>query len=338
VTSAALLVVAALVSVPGLTPAQASGPVLSRSDVRFIPVGKGAAIDDPIWVNAHTLFVTAWHNYAGSLAKVDPSRGDFLTVPTLKLSGCGLSPERFATRKGKQAIAYQVDCFRPGARRSHNPVTEFGVLDLSSEHNRRFGSISLPLGSTGRVTFSPDGTRAVLDSGGLYSQLEWLSPHNLTPIRQGLAIAAAPTWSPDGRLIIFGGIQQPSGGADITTQTTNLYTFRPNEPQTLHLVARGLQNFEPSGVAWMPGSSRWFIANLQVAHEPTGLWLMDANTGRKALLLKGPLFGRPAVSPNGRTLAVGVGVDAEYQPDKSHQVGLDLIRLPSLSRLRTLLR
>jgi hypothetical protein len=336
--SAAVVVVAGSVSFPGLIPAQAAGPVLGPGNVRFIPVGHGTAIDDPIWANGHTLFVTAWRDYVGSLAKVDPSRGHFLPVPTLKLSGCGLSPERFATRKGKQTIAYLVDCFRPGALRSLNPVTEFGVFDLGSERNRRFGSISVPLGSTGRVTFSPDGTRAILDSGGLYSQLEWLAPHKLTPIRQGLPIAAAPTWSPDGRLVVFGGVPQPSGSADITTQPTNLYTFRPNEPQTLHLVLRGLQNFEPTGVGWMPASSRLLIANLQPTNQPAGLWLVDVTTGRKALLLKGPLFGRPAVSPNGRTVAVGVGVDAEYQPDNSHHVGLDLIRLPTLARLRNLLR
>jgi hypothetical protein len=88
----------------------------------------------------------------------------------------------------------------------------------------------------------------------------------------------------------------------------------------------------------MPASSRLLIANLQPTNQPAGLWLVDVTTGRKALLLKGPLFGRPAVSPNGRTVAVGVGVDAEYQPDNSHHVGLDLIRLPTLARLRNLLR
>jgi hypothetical protein len=62
---------------------------------------------------------------------------------------------------------------------------------------------------------------------------------------------------------------------------------------------------------------------------------MDAETGRKALLLKGSLFVRPAVSSDGRTVAVGVGVDAEYQKDNSHDVGLDVIRIPTLENLRT---
>jgi hypothetical protein len=316
----ALLIVGALGAAFVSRSSTATTPILSSADVRLIPAGRGVAIDDPIWVNPNTLLVTAWHNDVGSLARIELSRGRFRTIPTLKLSGCGLSPERFATRKGRQAIAYLVDCFKPGVRRSRNPVTEFGVLELSSQHNRRFGS---------------NGTRAVLDSGGLYSRLEWLSPHKLTPIRQGLAIAAAPTWSPDGRLIIFGGVPWPSRDADITTQPTNLYTFRANDPRSLSLVARGFNRFEPTGVGWMPGSSRWFIANLQPADEPAGLWLMDAETGRKALLLKGSLFGRPAVSSDGRTVAVGVGVDAEYQKDNSHDVGLDVIRIPTLENLRT---
>ena len=88
----------------------------------------------------------------------------------------------------------------------------------------------------------------------------------------------------------------------------------------------------------MPGSSRWLIINLQPPHEPAGLWLMDITTGRKAFLLQGSEFGRPAVSPDGRTLAVGVGIDAEYRVSKSGLVGLDLIRLPSLTRLRSAVR
>jgi Tol biopolymer transport system component len=332
----ALLALAALVSVHRIAAAQASAPVVSRGDVHFIPGPRGAAVDDPIWLNDHALLVTTWNHYNPSLAQVHLADGDFKQVPTLKISGCGLTTARFATRKGEHAIAYLADCFRPGQSRAINPISEFGVLDVNNHRNRRFGSIALPLGSTGRFTFSPDGTRAVLASGGLYSQLEWLAPEKLTRLRQGLASAAAPTWSPDGHLIVFGGV--PEDAKEITTDPTDLYTFRPTEPGKLHLVARGLENFEPSGVAWMPSSSRWFIANLQPAREPAGLWLVDANTGRKVLLLEGSEFGRPGVSADGRTLAVGVGVDAEFQKDTSGHVGLDLVRLAPLTRLRSLVR
>jgi hypothetical protein len=116
-----------------------------------------------------------------------------------------------------------------------------------------------------------------------------------------------------------------------------VYAFRPTTPAHLQTLVSGLlsglRDLQPAGVGWFPGHTEWFVASLQPPHEPGGLWLVDARNGRKALLLRGTRFGRPAVSQDARTLVVGLGVEARVNKPTG-PVGLEVIRLPPLGSLR----
>jgi WD40-like Beta Propeller Repeat len=304
--------------------------------VRFIPAPSGAAIDDPIWVERRVLYVSLWRNSRPVLARFELTEHRFRIVPTLRLHGCGQTAARFPTRMGSRGIAYLADCFRPAPWRSTERLTWVGALDLGNGRNRQFGTVNLPIGSPGTLSFAPDGSRAVLANGGLYSQLNWLYPKHLSLLRQELAWAAGPTWAPDGRLIVFGGIPGKATRQDIADKATNLYAFRPEQPGKLHLILSSLRDFKPEGVAWFPGS-QLFVASLEPLHESSGLWVIDARSGRKRLLLKGNRFGRPALADDGRTIAVGVGTEA-LVGQAVGPVGIDLIRLPKLDSLRQQLR
>lgn len=312
-------------------------PILTSRDVKFIPAPTGAALDDPIWVGRDVVFASLWRRSRPVLSRLDLAGGSFRIVRTLRLRGCGLTTARFPTRKGSTEIAYLADCFRPASWRSTERLTWIGALDLATGRNRQLGTVNLPIGSPGKLSFSPDGSQAVIANGGLYSQLNWLTPTRLTPLRQGLAWAAGPTWAPDGRVIVFGGIPGTASGLEIVDKTANLYSFPPNQPHSLRTVVSHLRDFRPEGVGWFPGSSQFFVASLAPASEPPGLWLVDARSGRKTLLLKGNRFGRPAVADDGRAIAVGLGIEA-IAGRAVGPVGIDLVRLPNLESLRKRLR
>ena len=306
-------------------------PIATGSDVRAIAVPRGAAVDDPIWVDSRSIQVAYWRAYHPSLARLAGSAGRFVPIRTLRMPGCGITSADFGARRTVDEIVYRTECFRPAPTLSLSlrNLIGYAVLDLRTGVSHRFGSVQ-PTYVTGILSFSPNGKRAVTATGGPNPKLEWVSPSRFTVIRQGLSIAEGPRWSPDGRLIAF------VGTSSETDAEVNLYTFRPDQPGNLHLVASGLKNVLPAAIAWMPHSSRWLIANVQPSHQPDGLWFFDVDSGRKALLIEGQHFGRPTISPNGRTLAVGVGIENEYQINRSEHPGLDLIRLPPLAQLRAL--
>jgi hypothetical protein len=205
-------------------------PTLSARVVRLIAAPSGSAVDDPIWLSGRVLFASLWRNDRPALYRLDLVSGLFRPVPTLKLRGCGLTTARFPARKGSAGIAYFADCFRPAGWRSTARLTWMGTLNLTDGRNRQYGRVNLPIGSPGVFSFSPDGNRAVVASGGLFSRLNWLSPKGLTPLDQGLAWAAGPAWSPDGSLIAFAGIPGTATGMAIVDKPANLYTSVPSSP------------------------------------------------------------------------------------------------------------
>jgi hypothetical protein len=263
----------------------------------------------------------------GSLARVSKSDSRFVHVQSLQMQGCGETGADRQTRKADGEITYRTTCFRPDPSL---PLTlpnlvGFALMDLGTGASRRLAALQ-PTYVTGSLSFSPNGRRGITSTGGPSSRLEWVSDTGLAAFQQGLAIAEGPTWSPDGLLIAF------DGSSSQTASTMNLYTFEPDHPSKLHRFASGLTNVEPGESAWMPHSSRWLMANVQPQHQPAGLWIFDVVTGRKALVIEGHNLGRPAVSPDSKTLAIGVGINARWETTSKHS-GLDLIHLPSLGRI-----
>lgn len=283
-------------------------PIVPRSAVRFIPVPRGASVDEPIWLGSQRIQVSYFDGTIGSLARINKSRSRFVDVQSLQMPGCGQTGADRETRRTDGEIVYRTTCFRPDPSL---PLTlpnllGFALMDLRTGASRRLAALQ-PTYVTGSLSFSPNGRRGVASTGGPSSRLEWVSAMGLTVFQQGLAIAEGPTWSPDGLLIAFDGTSSEAAA------TMNLYTFRPDQPSKLHRFASGLANVEPGESAWMPHSSRWLMANVQPLHQPAGLWIFDVATGRKALVIEGRNLGRPAVSPDGKTLAIGVGIDARWR-------------------------
>ncbi len=316
--------------------APAAALVPSR-DVRFVRAPAGVTVDDALWLSAGRFLVTIWPRKTVFTTLDLTSLGSetFKRLTTLTEPGCKPMSALFPVLD-RGRVVYLASCWA-------NQLSQrsgLASLDPQTGQNRRFGPYRFSQYFNGRFSFSPGGARAVIDTGGLNSKLEWLTGQKVVPVQQGLAEAEGPTWSPDGKLIMFGGVTEPHNDADIAELPTNLYTFAPSTPTRLHRVVSGLKNFRPSGVAWMP-NSKWVVANIQPPGQPSGLWIVDATTGRKALLLAGTEFGRPMVSPDGRKVAVGTGVDANIDPAlglKAQRVGIDVFPLPSQDLLSTTLR
>jgi Tol biopolymer transport system component len=306
-------------------------PLVPGAQVRFIPAPAGTEEDDPFWIGTGKLLATVWKQQFPHLAVVSTRSGLYSAQATIAEPGCRPTGAQFPTWDVGDVV-YLTRCFRNAAVVDHGNGSGLAVLDLRTGRNRPFGTIRFSVFFNGRFSFRPDGHRAVIDSGGLYAQLQWLEPTRVVPIKQGLAIAYGASWSPDGKTIVFAGVPKNYGGGDIALVANNLYTFSPSHPHRLHLVVAGLKNFGASSPGWMP-NSKWAVLAMRPPGQPDGLWIINVTNGKKALLLRGSYFGRARVRPDGQAVAVAEGQDASAAP----RVGIDLIPLPPIAILRSLL-
>jgi Tol biopolymer transport system component len=303
-------------------------PLVSIADVRFIPAAAGSTVDDPFWIGKSKLLVTVWGQRFSHLAVVSTLSGNYASQPTLREPGCHPTSAQFPTWDAG-AIVYLTGCFG-NLSKSDDRGSGLAVLDLGTGRNRAFGTVRFSLAFNGRFSFRSDGRQAVIDSGGLYAQLQWLKPNRVVPIKQGLTIAYGASWSPDGKTIIFAGVPRNHGGGDVALADNNLYTFDPAHPRRLHLVVAGLHDFRASSPGWMP-NSRWAVLAMQPPGQPYGLWIINVTNGKRALLLRRSDLGRARVAPNGRAVAVSEG----SQDPKPPRTGIDLVPLPPASVLRS---
>jgi Tol biopolymer transport system component len=310
------------------------GAVVSTGGVRFIPAPAGTEVDDPFWIGKDKLLVTVWGERFSHLAVVSTLSGQYASQPTLREPGCHPTSAQFPTWDAG-AIVYLTGCFG-NLSKSDDRGSGLAVLDLGTGRNRAFGTVRFSLAFNGRFSFRSDGRQAVIDSGGLYAQLQWLKPNRVVPIRQGLTIAYGASWSPDGKTIVFAGVPPNYGGGDIALADNNLYTFDPAHAQRLHLVVAGLHDFRASSPGWMP-NSKWVVLAMQPPGQPYGLWIINVTNGKRALLLRRSDLGRARVSPDGGTVAVSEGSMAPYEHPAPPRIGIDLVPLPPASELRSIL-
>ncbi len=329
-------VVAALVGVGAVTATGGKArvaPLVPRAEVRFIPSLAGREVDDPFWIGRDKLLVTVWKQQFAYLAVVSTRSGLYSPRSTLAEPHCHPTAAQFPTWDAGEVV-YLTTCF--GKAGSIDRGSGLAVLDLRTGRNRPFGTVRFSIFFNGRFSFRPDGRRGVIDSGGLYAQLQWLEPNRLVPIKQGLAIAYGASWSPDGNTILFAGVPQNYGAGDIALASNNLYAFDPARPQRLHLVVAGLQDFRASTPGWMP-NSKWAVLAMRPPGQPYGVWILNVINGKKALLLRGSDFGRARVAPDGRTVAVTEGSLAPFDHHAPPRIGIDLLPLPPAAVLRSLL-
>jgi hypothetical protein len=316
-----------------------SSALVHRGGIEFVPAPTGTVVDDPVWLGQDKLLVTEWRQQFASLASVDIQSGIFAKVRTRNEPACRPTAAQFPTWRGRK-IVYLTTCFGLVNRLPLSKRSGLAILDPRSGRNRAYGPYRFSVFMNGRFSFSPGGSRGVIDSGGLYSHLEWLTRRAAVPIRLALATSKAPAWSPNGELILFDGVPQARSDADVATLPSGLYTLDLANRMRLRIVIGGLRDdLRPSGAGWMP-NSKWAVVAMEPPGQPNGIWIIDVMNGRKALLVAGAQFGRPAVSPSGRSVAVGVGVDAQIEPGstKASKSGIDIIELPSNQLLARMLR
>jgi hypothetical protein len=304
-----------------------------RESLAFLPSpARNLAVTDPLWLGDGRLVVTVWSKQFPHLAYLNTKSGALSRIETYRDDGCTPTGASFPTLAGPR-VAYLTTCFGRVARPLQQ-LSSIAVLTPSTGANSRISSL-LPLFGVGRFTFSPTGTHAFVSSGGLRSTLSTLDRGLLRKFPMPLDRSGTPAWSPDGSSVFIDGIPRGHGDNDLFSARPSLYVFSPDRPVSLKVIAQALPNLRPMGASWMP-NSHWIVIVMQPPGQRNGLWLLDVNTHRKELLIQGGDLGRAAVSPDGRYLAVGVGIDANLDRQKPDaQIGTFIVRLPSTKTLQS---
>jgi Tol biopolymer transport system component len=157
-------------------------------------------------------------------------------------------------------------------------------------------------GNTHDPTWAPDGKSVIFSSdadsrGDLYRL--WLADKRLERLTQHfIGRAIMPTVSPDGRTVAFGG------------QTLRAGQFWNYQVHLLDLVSKTSRPLSATGAAcwpaWSPDGR--FLANVQLAREPSTLEIRDMATGATRLLVSDAKLWSyyPDFSRDGRYVALSV--------------------------------
>jgi TolB protein len=149
--------------------------------------------------------------------------------------------------------------------------------------------------------FSPDGASVVYasSSGGLYQLMKLdVASGNTQPLETDTASATAPAFSPDGMTIAFEGRAAENAASDI-------YTVAAAGGAAVALTASADAggSGRDAGPAWSPdGATLYFASDRSGTFD---LWSMNRDGSNLRARTSGTgLLGRPAVSPDGKSIAL----------------------------------
>ena len=183
-------------------------------------------------------------------------------------------------------------------------------------------------------SWSPDGSKIVFSSArgciGLFDEIEMCSDiyvmnsdgSDLTLLRHGASNAKDPSWSPDGKEIIF---SQGKGGGYSGLSVMNADGTKQSDGWSSREIWSTLmsQIHDPS---WSPDGSK-VLLTLEDRWS-VGIYLVEPSTGDFNLLDSGLTMSKqPSLSPDGSKIAFSSYIDENYEIYVVNADGSDLTRL-----------
>jgi hypothetical protein len=314
----------AMVALSG-SASDAAGEEATAEAIRSVPAPAGSAFLDALWVGPNSVLVTqlVQPKLRGRLAIVNVTNGAFRALTTARRPGCDATGAQFPTRHGPGAVAYLSTCFGgPGTPDRINQIRRYRLAD--GVNRPLFPYYVNPF--VGRFTFSPNGSRGLVNDGyGLGERLRWLKQRSMPAVRlTGIVRAGMPSWSPSGEQVVFDAVPVGEKG-DIAVAPRTLFVASASKLGKARALVTGITETIGSGASWIPGRP-WVVYSMRPPHSKAGLWLVDVRTGKRLLLRAGVGFGRSDITADG-TIALPTGVDSAQPYNANAHGSLLLLHL-----------
>lgn len=301
---------------------------IPRSTIRVIPISEGYPLD-VAWAG-NSLFVSLPleddHNvYSIRLWKLHPDGREMEMTTFPNSLGCEEGRYGFEApvRLPDERLGYVLRCGMP---QELDPELYLMAYDLHTEEHTALIQEPLPslhIGSGG-YSWNPEITRGIISDGnGRYTseQLYWFTANDWESVDVDAPLAYAPNWAPDGSQIAFvAAPEQGRSGWARTDSFFHLYLMKPDGTEIRSLVG---PFHHPSNVVWSP-DGQWIVlvAHFGWLYPERSLWLVDAATGERQLILQGQ-FSDPAWSPDGDQLVI-IEHTGHYPDDPAYIVVIDM--------------
>ncbi len=304
--------------------------VLAEAQARFIAAPPGAAFGAPAWISddelAAVVSTTAPPRQQGRvyLVSLSTSRiGPQLVLPSP--AECHSLNARAVERLPDGRIGVLHDCSGHVSTMPNFHGQLWAYEPRTGETARLFPYDLPPL--SGFPSFSPDMSKAIMTDGpnGLSSHFYWLYPDSSAQLDLGVATARGASWSPDGSRIAV--IDMPRS----LPEPGHLFpAFEIRLISTDGVPGRPIAPPIPDGgtpLQWSP-NGQWLLGTLLgLDGVPTGLWIINPDSGRRALLLDGDGIGYAAWSPDGTKVAVTIK-DRTSSSGLEKRTGLAIFDMP----------